>query len=152
MPRQDTNQIHGLEIPTSTLSLFLPSATIAEVINVSTLSPVPFAPPWLVGALGWRTVAVPVVSFEALLGGGVSAPRPTSKVVILYPLRGRADWEFVGVLTSAEPRPHVIQAGTTVTAAPDDLPVTPYLATGIKINDRLFGIPDLERIRQTFYP
>mgnify|MGYP001559726926 FL=1 len=152
MRKLATDQIHGLEIPISGLSLFLPSATIAEIVNVGTLTPVPFAPPWLIGAIGWRTVAVPIVSFEALLGGAVTAPRPQSKLVVLYPLRGRADWEFVGLLTASEPRPYMVQTATTVTPSTDDLPVTPYLATGIKLGDRLFGIPDLDRLRQAFYP
>jgi chemosensory pili system protein ChpC len=152
MRKQANDQIHGLEIPTAGLSLFLPSATIAEIVNVSSLIAVPFAPPWLLGVIGWRTVAVPVVSFEALLGGSVPAPRPQSKVVVLYPLRGRADWEFTGILTSGEPRPHTVQAATTVAASADELPVTPYLATGIRLSDRLFGIPDLDRLRQAYYP
>lgn len=146
------DQIHGLEIPIAGLSLFLPSATIAEIVNLGALTAVPFAPPWLLGVLGWRTVAVPVVSFEALLGGAVAALRPQSKVVVLYPLRGRADWEFTGILTSAEPRPHMVQPATTAAASADELPVTPYLATGIRLNDRLFGIPDLDRLRQAYYP
>jgi chemosensory pili system protein ChpC len=150
--RQTTNRVHTLEIPIVGLSLLLPSATIAEVVSAPELSHVPLGQPWLVGAIGWRTLAVSVVSFEALLGGAPSSPAVGSKVVILYPFPGRADWEFVGLLTASEPRPRSIDGGEVAAIEAADLPDSPYLASGLKHRGTVLAIPDLDAMKAAFFP
>jgi chemotaxis signal transduction protein len=150
--RQTADRVHTLEIPIGGLSLLLPSATIAEVVGAPELSPVPLGQPWLLGAIGWRTLAVPVVSFEALLGGAASAPGPGSKVVILYPFPGRADWQFVALLTAAEPRPRSIDGAEVVAIEPADLPESPYLASGLRHRGTLLAIPNLDALKAVFFP
>ena len=161
-------RIHALEIPLRGSTLLVPSANIAEVINAGDFTPVPLAPAWLLGAFAWRTLAVPVVSFEGLMGEAVTAPTPgssaiapgialpppslASKVVILYPLPGRRDWEFYAILTHAEPRPQMIDPAHTVAATSAELPDTPYIAAGLKLDGRLLVIPDLEALKKAFYP
>ena len=71
------------------------------------------------------------------MGGPVSAPSPASKVVILYPLPGRRDWEFFAILTHAEPRPQTIDPAHAVAATGAELPDTPYIAAGLKLGGRL---------------
>ena len=145
-------RVHALEIPLRGSTLLVPSANIAEVINAGGFTSVPLAPAWLLGAFAWRTLAVPVVSFEGLMGEAVTAPTPGSKVVILYPLPGRRDWEFYAVLTHAEPRPQMIDPAHTVAATSAELPDTPYIAAGLKLDGRLLVIPDLEALKKAFYP
>lgn len=152
MNRPAYQRIHTLEIPVRGLSLLVPSATIAEVVSVTPLTPVPFAPPWLLGALGWRSLAVPVVSFEALLGARPADPAGSAKIVVLYPLPGRADWEFFGLISSAEPRPQSVDPGEAVAATGAELPDSPYIAAGLKQAGRLLAIPDLEAMKKVFYP
>lgn len=144
--------IHALEIPLRGSTLLMPSANIAEVINAGDFTPVPLAPAWLLGAFAWRTLAVPVVSFEGLMGGTVTAATPGSKMVIFYPLPGRRDWEFYAILTHAEPRPQTIDPEHAVAATSAELPDTPYVAAGLKLDGRLLVIPDLEALKKTFYP
>ncbi len=145
-------RIHTLEIPVRGLSLLVPSAAIAEVVGVSPLAPVPFAPPWLLGALGWRSLAVPVVSFEALMGASSADPALGAKIVVFYPLPGRADWEFFGLLASAEPRPLTVDPGEAVAAGGAELPDSLYIAAGLKQAGRLLAIPDLDALKKLFYP
>lgn len=145
-------RIHALELPLRNLTLLVPSASVAEVISMPALLRIPQAPVWLLGAAGWRTLAVPVVSFEALLGGAPAAPTPNSKVVIFYPLRGHRDWEFYGVLTHHDPRPQTVQDIQAEHAAAAELPDSPYIAAGLKSDQRLLAIPDLETLKAAFYP
>ncbi len=147
-----TDRIHALEIPTRTLPLLLPSATIAEVVSTPDLARVPLGEPWLLGVIGWRTLAVPVVSIEALLGDAAAPPAVGSKVVILYPLSGRAEHEFVGILTASEPRPRSIDGAEVVALEPGELPNSPYLASGLKHRGTVLAIPDLETLKGAFYP
>lgn len=150
--RQTADRIHTLEIPIRGLSLLLPSATIAEVVSAPELSPVPLSEPWLLGAIGWRTLGVPVISFEAVLGSAPSAPVVGSKVVILYPFPGRADWEFVGLLTASEPRPRSIDGAEVVSVDAADLPDSSYVASGMKHRGTLLAIPDLAALQKLLFP
>ncbi len=152
MQQRVLDRVHALEIPLRGVNLLVPSATVAEVVNVSEIVPVPLSPAWLLGAVPWRTLSVPVVSFEALMGGAVSPPTPGSKVVILYPLNGRRDWEFYGVLSHAEPRPQTVDQARGIAATSAELPDTSYIAAGLKLGGRLLVIPDLDALKKTFYP
>lgn len=145
-------RLHTLEIPINGRALLVPSAAVAEVTTMHALAPLPGAPAWVIGVLGWRSHAVPVVSFEALCGGPVARPEHGSKIVVFYPLAGRRDWEFFGLLTQAEPRPQPVDAGAAIAAEPSELPDTRYIAAGLKTEGRLLVIPDFEAVKTAFYP
>ena len=152
MSRQNQDSIHALAVPTGVGVLLVPSATIAEVVNMMTLAPIPLASPWLLGAVSWRSLAVPVVSFEALLGKPPLAPAPTSKAIVFYPLTGRSQWEFFAILSSAEPRPQPVDA-SAIAVAPVDLPQSPYIAAGLKVGTgQAMWIPHFDALKQVFYP
>ena len=151
MARPPRDQIHALSIPTRAGTLLVPSATIAEVVNVSAMAPVPLGPNWLLGVVGWRTLAVPVVSLEAMFGKAPVPPGTTSKAVVFYPLAGRAQWEYFAVLSSAEPRPQPVDA-SAVSVAAAELPQSALVAGGLKIGELSLWIPDLEALKQVFYP
>ena len=144
-------RLHSLEVPLEGTTLLLPSAAVAEVINPIALAPVPFSQPWLRGVIGWRTLAVPVISFEALLGGLVPVNSVAGKIVILYPLSGRKDWEFFGMWAVAEPRPQALD-GSQPVAESSELPDSPYIAAGLKLANRLMLVPNLEALKKAFYP
>jgi chemosensory pili system protein ChpC len=149
--RANQDRIHALSIPTAVGTLLVPSATIAEVVNISTITPIPLAPVWSLGVISWRTLGVPVVSFEAMFGQAVKSPTVLSKAVVFYPLAGRAQTEFFAILSSAEPRPQTVDVGV-VTLEASELPHSPYVAGGLKIGGSPFWIPDLEGLKKTFYP
>ncbi len=131
--------------------MVVPSAAVAEVINPINMVPVPFSEPWLKGVIGWRTLGVPVLSLEVLLGAAAPVDIAIGKIVIFYPLSGRKDWEFYALLATAEPRPLVLD-GSQPAAERSELLDSPYIAAGLKINDRLMFIPDADALRKTFYP
>jgi chemosensory pili system protein ChpC len=145
-------RIHSLEIPLSGTSLLVPSAAVAEVTNPTEFFPVPGTPPWLLGVMGWRSQAVPVVSFEALLGEPVATALPSSKIVVFYPIAGRREGDFYGVLSLSEPRPQSVTSNTVETENPERLPDTPLIAAGVKIKGRTLLIPDFDALRAAFYP
>ena len=144
-------RLHSLEVPLEGTTLLLPSAAVAEVINPAFLTPVPFCHPWLRGVIGWRTLVVPVISFEVLLGGLAPVNPVAGKIVILYPLSGRNDWEFFGMWSVAEPRPQTLD-GSQPVAESSELPDSPYIAAGLKVAGKLMLVPDLEALKKVFYP
>ena len=144
-------RLHSLEVPLDGSTLLVPSAAVAEVINPQSVAPVTFSQPWLNGAIGWRTHAVPVIYFESLLGATPTARTATGKIVIFYPLDGRKDWEFFAMYATGEPRPQLLD-GSQPVAEGSELPDSPYIAAGLKVDGRLMLIPDLEALKKAFYP
>lgn len=144
-------RLHSLEVPLEGMTLLVPSAAVAEVINPQYMAPVPFSQPWLKGAIGWRTLAVPVISFETLLGASAKAVPASGKLVIFYPLGGRKDWEFFAMFATGEPRPQLLD-GSQPVAEGSELPVSPYIAAGLKVDGRVMLIPDFEQLMKVFYP
>ncbi len=153
MRRADDRGLYTLDIPLEDLSLLMPGAAIAEIINAVPLAPVPGAPSWLLGVVAWRTLVVPIVSFEALISGRAPAPfESTGKIVMLYPLNGRDASEFIGIVATSEPRPRSVTAADALPAAASEIPATPYLAGGIKVSGRVLAIPNLDALKKAFYP
>jgi chemotaxis signal transduction protein len=148
-PAAQHNPVHALEVPTDTLPLLVPSACMAEVVQLARLARVPHAPPWVLGVLGWRLRPVPVVSYDLLAGGLGHPPGPRARVVVLYPLPGRESWEFVGILSNSEPQSRVIDASIGSVTVQDSYP---GIAAALKLNERIVGIPDLAALARLFYP
>lgn len=146
-------RLHSLEIPLKGLTLIVPSASVAEVINPIDMTPVPFGDPWLKGVMGWRTLAVPVIAMEVLLGAAAPSPADIAqgKIVIFYPLNGRKEWEFYALLVAAEPRPQVLD-GSQPAAGESEFLESPYIAAGLKINEQLMFVPNLGALRKALYP
>lgn len=150
MKPADIEPVHALIAPLAQVSLLVPSALVAEVVNVGRLNAVPFSPPWVLGVLNWRSRPTPVVSFEALSGSAVTQPGPRSKIVVFYPLHGRRAWEFFGILTSGEPQPRTFHDAQALSATVDNS--NPYLATAMRLEQGVVGIPDLATLKKVFYP
>lgn len=146
------DRIHSLEIPLVGFSLLVPSAAIAEVTNPAPFTRVPGASPWFLGVMGWRNQAVPVVSFEALLGQPVPPIAAGAKVVVFYPMADPRDRGFYGVVALSEPRPQQVTSNLVKPEDPQRLPDTPFIAAGVRIKERALYIPDFEALRRTFYP
>lgn len=145
-------RIHSLEIPLTEGALLVPSAAVAEVANPTEMFPLPGTPPWVLGVVGWRSQAVCVVSFEALMGATPSFVTAGSKIVVFYPFTGRPESEFYAILSSSEPRPQTVMSGAIEEEDPARLPDTALIAAGIRLKERTLLIPDFDVLRAAFYP
>jgi len=149
MNKPSRASVHALEVPTESLPLLLPSACMAEVVPVTALTRVPLSPPWALGVLGWRSRPVPVFSYDLLAGHEWRSPGQRARIVVLYPLPGRAEWEFVGLLSSAEPQTRSVDAALAGVSVQDSYPC---IAAGLRIQDRVVGIPDFAALAKALYP
>ena len=55
------------------------------------------------------------------------------------------------MFAASEPRPQVLD-GSQPVAEGSELPDSPYIAAGLKVDGRLILIPDLEALKKAFYP
>ena len=141
--------VHALEVPTDNLPLLLPSACMDEVVALPDLAPIPQAPPWLLGVLGWRLRPVPVISYDMLMGGEWHTPGARARIVVLYPLPGRQPWEFVGILSTSEPQSRIIDGGVAPAALEEGFR---YIAAALKFDERTVGVPDFAALAKVLYP
>lgn len=149
-PKAQTH-IHLVEIPLNRFRLLVPSATIAEVVTMSPLATIPCVPPWVIGVLGWRARAVPVISFEALLMRAAPELAARAKIVVFYPLPGRSDSEFFATVSAREPQPRVIMGAGEIIPSPAGAVESPYVASTVKLGDSILLIPDFEALKVAFY-
>jgi hypothetical protein len=84
-----------------------------------------------------------------LIGGAGHAPGPRARVVVLYPLPGRKAWEFVGILSAAEPQSRIIDSGVVPTSIEDSFR---YIAAALKFDERTVGVLDFAALAKVLYP
>lgn len=147
-------QVQTLLLPLQQAALLVPTALVAEVVNVDDdLQPLPGGADWMLGLLNWRARPVPVVSFEALLGGAAATRGRRSKIVVFYPLPGRKPHEYFGLLTAAEPQPREftdLETANLKGAAVES--GNAYLAMSLRLDNLTAGIPDFDALGRLFYP
>lgn len=153
MATQTYERLHTLILPTQSHGLLIPSAMTAEVINVPTISPIPFSQPWVIGAAAWRRRAVSVVSWEMLLGAREEPPIfNRSKLVVFHPLQGRNYWEFFAFLVSSDPQPHMVDNTGALTASTTSSVESPFIGATTTIGKQEIVIPNMGEIARTFFP
>ncbi|MHB1512816.1 MAG: chemotaxis protein CheW [Acidiferrobacter sp.] len=142
------DRIHALLLPVSDRYLLVPSALVAEIAVVDALTPVPLSPPWVLGAMIWRSRPLALCDLGRFWGPPATV-EPKSRAVVFYPLPGRLPTEFFAVLTNAEPQSRTIESPAVLLT--DDDAVHPYLAVSLDIDGKRAGIPDIVSLKELFY-
>jgi chemotaxis signal transduction protein len=146
-------RLHTLIVPTQTHSLLIPSAMTAEVINVPTITRIPFSQPWVFGAVAWRRRAVSVISWEVLLGARERPPVfNRSKLVVFHPLQGRNKWEFFALFASSDPQPHMVDNTGGLVAETSPQIESPLVGTVSSIGRQKIVIPNMAVLARMLYP
>lgn len=101
--------VHCLTIPLHDETALLPNAAIAEVIAYKDPTPIDDGPDWFLGYIEWRDKKVPLISFEAVSGREVEAPKKNSRVAVLNTLNGSTQLPYVGILTQGIPSLAIVQ-------------------------------------------
>lgn len=138
------NEIATLLIPVSGKLLVLPNVAVAEVINFREPTPEDDVPTWYLGKLEWRTVEIPVVSFEAINDEPFQGGSGDRRIAILNNITGDAALPFCGVVTTGAPRLMRVMADEIATD-PDFQPGPAELAR-VMVSGERAAIPDVEFI------
>jgi chemosensory pili system protein ChpC len=137
--------VRSVLIPLSGSRLLLPNSLVAEVFGYVQPDPIIGAPTWLLGSVGWRGVALPLISFESLIGGKMVPPGIKGRVIVIYGIGRWVDRvPYIGLLASDVPR--LLRASTsTLLPAPAE-----KLITGITQIAMVDGapawIPDIDHL------
>lgn len=99
---QDT--VRTLVIPLQGYNLLLPNVAVAEVIPYIRPRVVDNGPAWLLGAISWRGLTIPLVSFSRLHGESVSDALVQARIAVLNSVRAGSALGFYAVVTAGIPQ------------------------------------------------
>ncbi len=105
LPHQPAiNQIATLLIPVSGKQLVLPNVSVAEVIPYRDPQRDEDVPTWYLGEIEWRSLRVPVVSFEAINDEPFATPGRQRRIAILNAVDDCPELPFFAFVTEGLPR------------------------------------------------
>lgn len=122
---------HGQEISTLLLpivdhTLLVPNVSVAEILDFNHTDEIDDVPTWFLGLMKWRTLSIPVISFEALNDQPFFNRSEQSRVAIFNGLSDSQDLPFWGVVTQGTPRqmkvlPSDLQENTDLETGPAEV-------------------------------
>lgn len=143
---QEISELSCVLIPLNDCALLLPNVCVAEILPWRRVKPLPEAPPWCLGLLGWRGEMVPVVRFERLNHPQFEDRRMGRCMVIMNRTRVSDAIPFYAL--AAEGLPRMLQL------AEDDLSNVPGKlgdaeAVALRVGTESAVIPNLELIERS---
>lgn len=139
-------EVRGVLLPLQEGQLLLPNATVCEVVSYRSPDAVSSAvPDWILGAFGWRNHAVPLVSYERILGQESGEIGHRARVAIVNTLNGNDRLPYIGILLRSAP--HLVRVTEdTIAPAAADQPPAAMVASRAVVNGVDALIPDLDAL------
>lgn len=139
-------QIHSLLIPLAQDFLLLPNAAVAEVVHsTASIEQIETSKLWFIGLLPWRKLSVPLISYDAALGGQQYPPqgRGKQKYAIIKAVGNDPEFKFFALITAGIPQLTKIDKAT-ISPMPDRVEDNPFISKFVFVKDLPAMIPDLE--------
>ncbi len=137
--------VHCLTIPLHNETAILPNSAIAEVIGYKEPSPLADAPEWFLGYIEWRDVRVPFISFEAISGKEIQAPKKNSRIAVLNTLNANPQLPYVAILAQGIPSLAIVQEKGVVDK---DVEGRAVVGAIIELGGSEALVPDIDEIEQ----
>ena len=142
----ESEELYSLLVPLADERLIIPRACVAEVVRFTTPEQEAGAHEWMMGTVNWNGRALPVVSFEGVLGKDKPVATGRTRIVVFYATSGQVKSGYFGVLTQGFPQlvrvnEDVLQLHTT-DGWPNEAPVL----CRVKMINEFPLIPDLEKL------
>lgn len=96
--------LSSILIPLHQKMLILPSVSMAELIPFREPTPAGKTPEWHLGALLWRGVSIPIISFEILNGDKMNPSFREARIAVFNNVGVSEKLSFYGVVTQGIPR------------------------------------------------
>lgn len=103
-PRQLVSFVDSLMVPIKEATLLLPVSAVSEVVEKLPVSAVESGHQWYLGTIQWREQDIPLVCYEALIGGELQSLTENARIAILKASGEKTKFGFYGVVTQGYPR------------------------------------------------
>lgn len=145
------NEIPSLVVPMAeSLKLVLPTVSVAEMVPYQPPQTHPKvqenAPSWFLGAVNWRGVIVPMVSYELLNGKEAPAIRSDSQLLVLNNTGVHPHLPFVCLPTQGIPR--LSRVAVSEISENTQEPLAQYDQMHVFVAGEQATIPDVSKIEQ----
>ena len=122
----------------------LPNSTVVEVLPFATPLRMEKAPPWVVGAILWKTLTIPIVSLERLVyrtnpGGGAH-----SRIIVVSALSNNPKLRDFGFLGTEAPQ--LMDLERNDIALHESKSALPGVSCRVTVKGREAVIPDMAAI------
>lgn len=134
------DNVRTLIIPLAGRNLLLPNVAVAEVIPYLRPRTVEGAPDWLLGAINWRGLTIPLISFDRLHGQAHADVMAQARIAVFNSVRADNTLGFYAVVTAGIPQLKRVNAD-----ALQDVPgvMAAGLLAQVQVGDIQAVIPDL---------
>lgn len=142
----DVQDVSTLLIPVAGKTLLLPNVSVAEILEFNEPIPQSDVPTWYLGDISWRTLQIPLISFESVNEQAYSNRGSNSKIAILNGIVDNPRLPFWGIVTQGTPRQMRITAQEIV--KDDNASNGPAESMSVVVNGEAARIPDLDFIEK----
>lgn len=140
--------IHSQLINTRHQVLLVPNTAIAEIVYYTTPEPMDNTntPEWLLGAIKWRGLNVPVVSYESATGGELGDVDTTQRIAVINGVHSDTALQFYAIVIQGNPR--------LINVAPENInshtggEIYKFQLQHVIVNNIVAVIPDLRALEQ----
>jgi chemosensory pili system protein ChpC len=141
--QNSANSLTGLLLPLTDRTLLVPNVALAELIPYRAPQVTPGLPAWLLGQVAWRDLRLPLLSFEAAVGGEARIG-PGARVAVLNALGGRPHVKFIALLLQGIPRSLKLEEDLPRANAP----LAALELDSVQLGTDVAKIPDLVALEQ----
>jgi chemosensory pili system protein ChpC len=142
----DVQDLSTLLIPVAGKTLLLPNVSVAEILEYTEPVPQPDVPTWYLGNINWRTLQIPLISFEAVNEQAFANRTANAKIAILNGIVDNPRLPFWGIVTQGTPRQMRITAQEIVRDDSDYGGPAQFMS--VLVNGEAARIPDLDFIER----
>jgi len=146
MNRAVVSEVRSVLIPLDDRQLLLPNAMVAEVMGYQPPEPVEDQPGWYLGNMAWRGVLIPVISFEAMLGGEAVKPGHRGRIAIMNALGGNPRLSHFGMVVQAIPSLVRVTTDNVLPMPEDKVQEDPLIRQAVELDLSAAYIPDFDEI------
>lgn len=143
------SEVRSVLIPLADRQLLLPNAVVAEVMGYQQPEPAEGdKPAWYLGNMAWRGVLIPVISFEAMLGGNPVTPGHRGRITIMNALGGNPRLSHFGMVVQSIPSLVRVTVDNVLPMPEERAEDDPLIRQSVELDMNAAYIPDLDEIER----
>jgi chemosensory pili system protein ChpC len=142
---EEVEELYSLLVPLTDMRLIVPRVCVAEVTGLGQLQMLADGPDWLVGMVGWNEISLPLVSFEAAVGGQSPEIGGRTRAVIFH-AASIPEGGYFAVMSQGLPQLVRINRGVVESDDSEDWPESAPIICRTRMVNEYPVIPDLDRL------
>jgi chemosensory pili system protein ChpC len=142
----ESEELYSLLIPLAEDRLIVPRACVAEVVRFGKSDVAQGGQAWMVGSVNWNGRALPVVSFEGMMGRDIPALTGRTRIVVFFSTIAKVKSGHFGILTQGFPQLVRVNRQVLRLDSTDGWPDAAPVLCKVRMINEYPLIPDLEKI------